>query len=250
MTKHFGTIVRMRLLTASFLLAAAISAYSLHAAPSSRTLNDETGTVADSLRYQYSESTKPVEFSIDDVYYRVPRNFIIQMDDWNGGPQTLVEFRVTFPGLAPRSTDTLTCLDGPISFSGAKCARQDCFVTKGYPSSDVQEFENFRVLFTNQTPERGPDGFERHDTGPASARDVTFRKRVRDEWLIFRCHHMSAVHDFDTKSIERSVCTPHHKFPNGNELGYHFYEGQLPIIAEKDQGIIELIRRFQIRKEQ
>lgn len=45
-----------------------------------------------------SMDATPVEFSIADVHYKVPRNYIVNMDNYKGGPQSLVAFRVSFPG--------------------------------------------------------------------------------------------------------------------------------------------------------
>ena len=118
-----------------------------------------------------SSSTLPIEFSIDGVRYKVPRNYLIRMDNWSGGPQTLVAFRVTHPGLTPRRIDTQRCL----IHSGHPCARLDFFLSKGDPTSDEQSFENAKQLFKSPTPEHDAYGFEEYNTGPPEARIVTFR---------------------------------------------------------------------------
>jgi hypothetical protein len=191
-----------------------------------------------------STSETPIEFSIQGVRYKVPRNYIIQMDNWDGGTQTLVEFRVTYPGLGPRTPTTEKCLDGPISFTGRQCARQDFFVSNGYEASDEQAFENSRSLFATQRPKYNSFGFETYEYGPENARTVTFRKRVADRWLIVRCLHGASFGE-TKKNHARAVCTLNSKLRSGNELGYHFYEGQLSVIEDKDSRIRDLIRRFQ-----
>jgi len=40
-----------------------------------------------SLRPRPSTDTTPVAFSVGGIRYRIPRDYIITMDNWNGGPQ-------------------------------------------------------------------------------------------------------------------------------------------------------------------
>ena len=194
---------------------------------------------------QPAPSARSIAFSIDGVQYSVPKNYILNMDNWSGGPQKLVEFRITFPGFEPLTDQTRPCLEAPVDFTGKRCARQDFFVTSGYPASDEQAFENFRDVFKSQTPASGPFGFEQYYTGPDSAQIVTYRRKVGDSWLVFTCMHGADLGAPSTTEPSRAVCTRHHKLPSGNELGYHFYEGQLAVIDIKDEGIRTLIRNFQ-----
>jgi hypothetical protein len=48
---------------------------------------------------------------------------------------------------------------------------------------------------------------------------------------------------------DRDVCNRRGRLPSGNELGYHFYEGQLSVIEEKDDGLRRLVQSFQVSKE-
>ena len=203
------------------------------------------------LRDKASTAETPIEFTVQGVRYVVPRNYMIRMDNWAGGPQTLVEFRVTFPGFAPRRPDTQQCLDGPISITGQECARQDFFISNGYPRSEEKGFETSRSLFISQVPERDQYGFERYYTGPETARSITFRKREEgDHWLIFQCLHGAAFgQPSGATNYAGAVCTRHSRLSNGNELGYHFYEGQLSVVEQKDNGIRQLIRNFQVVKD-
>ena len=48
---------------------------------------------------------------------------------------------------------------------------------------------------------------------------------------------------------DRDVCNRRGRLPSGNELGYPFYEGQLSVIEEKDDGLRRLVQSFQVSKE-
>jgi hypothetical protein len=191
----------------------------------------------------------PVEFSIQGVSYKVPRNFIIGMDNWNGGQQQLVYFRVTFPGLLPRTSHTSPCLDGPVSLTGLECSRQDFFLTTGYPASDSEAFANASSLFISKTPRRDAYGFEEFDTGPPTARTVTFLKRMIGHWLVFQCKHIGGADDRGAAARDVAPCTRHAKLTSGNELIYHFSEGKVPLIESFDSQLIDLVRSFQVSKE-
>ena len=62
-----------------------------------------------SLRPQPSTDTSPVAFSVGGLNYVVPRNYILTMDNWSGGPQVLVTLRVNAPDMKPLTAETLPC---------------------------------------------------------------------------------------------------------------------------------------------
>jgi hypothetical protein len=43
------------------------------------------------------------------------------MDDWNGGPQTQVRLKVTFPGFEPLTLDTEHCMSLSPAFRPTTC---------------------------------------------------------------------------------------------------------------------------------
>jgi hypothetical protein len=53
-----------------------------------------------------SLATTPVEFTIAGTVYRVPRNYLITMSNWTGGPQEFVTMRVNGPHLTPLTEAT------------------------------------------------------------------------------------------------------------------------------------------------
>jgi hypothetical protein len=199
------------------------------------------------LRDKPSMDDHPINFSVQSVRYQVPRNYIVRMDTWTGGPQTLVVFRVTYPDLAPLTHASQRCFFAPPNFDGNGCAPQEFFVTVGSAVSDEEGFANFRSTFLSQTPENGPFGFERYNTGPPDARIATYRKRVAEHWLIFSCRHGSSFESTTAERHERAVCTRTSRLPNGNELGYHFYEGELSIVERMDERLREMIHGFEVK---
>jgi hypothetical protein len=71
---------------------------------------EELRKAADALRPHPSSETTPADFTIAGVHYRVPRNYIVTMDKWAGGPQEVVTLRVTIPDLKPLDAGTSACL--------------------------------------------------------------------------------------------------------------------------------------------
>ena len=61
-----------------------------------------------------STDPTPIDFDKGKPRYRIPRNYIVNMGNWN--PDTmnnLVELRVTFPGFKPLTEETRDCLTQP-----------------------------------------------------------------------------------------------------------------------------------------
>jgi hypothetical protein len=57
-------------------------------------------------------ATTPVEFSVAETVYRVPRNYLITKSNWAGGPQAFVIIRVNGPHLTPLTEAIRQCLSG------------------------------------------------------------------------------------------------------------------------------------------
>jgi hypothetical protein len=122
-----------------------------------------------------SLATTPVEFSIAGTVYRVPRNYLITMSNWAGGPQEFVAMRVNGPLLTPLTAATRQCLSGdPFALSGEimikPALRAGCMPFQievadpdGREASGVtaeQEFEKIRSLTQSQGALVGPSSFE------------------------------------------------------------------------------------------
>lgn len=81
----------------------------------------ELDKAVQSLRPAPSIDVTPIEFSIGPAHYRMPRNYLLSMENWNGGPQTIVTIAVTLPGLLPLSPQTLQCFKPPPPGQPAEC---------------------------------------------------------------------------------------------------------------------------------
>jgi hypothetical protein len=186
---------------------------------------------------QPSSDPTPISFSIDDVQYKVPRNYITWMDNWSGGPQTLVRFKVTFPGFQPFNQTTRICMLAAPANRPAGCTPFEFLIRRGSSDpTDDERFTNIRKLFHSQNPLPGPFGFDLYEIGPPEARTNTYRKMTRDHMLMLTC--------FAQPAERTSICDNHSRLPNGNQLAYHFYGDQLEIIEQVHEGIRVLIATF------
>jgi hypothetical protein len=193
-----------------------------------------------------STDSTPVSFTIGDVPYQVPRNYLIQMERWSGGPQALVGFKVALPGFDPLTVANNSCMTVALLYRPPGCTPIEFRVIGGGGSaaSDEAAFDNMRSLFLSPTPSKGPYGYDVYETGPADARIETYVRRVSDHLLIFQCF----LHKND-KTDERAVCGSHSRLADDNELEYYLYLDQLPYAEQVDRGIRNLISSFVVNKE-
>jgi hypothetical protein len=177
---------------------------------------------------------------VHEIQYRVPRNYIVWMDNWAGGPQTLVRFKVTFPGFEPLTQTTLPCITLAPADHPQDCAPLEFSIRRGGGSSDPpddQQFNNMRSAFHSQTPRSGPNGFEIFETGPADARINTYRKKTAEHTLIITCF-MRPPGD-----SHAPTCNNESRLATGNVLQYHIYGDQLKDASEIDTGLRRLAER-------
>jgi hypothetical protein len=193
-----------------------------------------------------STDSAAVSFTIDDVQYQVPRNYLIQMEHWSGGPQTLVGFKVTLPGFDPLTNANKSCMTVAPLYRPPGCAPIEFRVIGGggSPVSDEVAFDNMRSLFRSPTPSKAPYGYDVYETGPADARIETYVQRVPDHLLIIQC----SLHK-NNKTVQRAVCGSHSRLADDNELEYYFYLDQLPDAEQMDRGIRHLINTFVVNRE-
>ena len=130
----------------------------------------------------------PIAFSIDEVHYSVPRNYLVWMDHWGGGPQTLVRFKAALPGFEPFTEKTRACMTAAPANRPAGCVPLEFFIRRGRSDpTDDERFSNARRLFHSQNPLPGPFGFELYETGPPEARVNTYRKVTGEHMLMIQC---------------------------------------------------------------
>lgn len=180
------------------------------------------------------------------IWYHVPRNYLVLMDKWDGGPQTLVMFKVTFPGFEALTVKNQACMSLPAAYRPPGCRPLEFTIRRGgaYEPPDDVLFNNARKLFHSQQPLPGPYGFELYETGPVEARINTYRKKTPTHTLVIQCL-MRRPGD-----QHPATCNTTSRLESGNVLGYHLYSDQLEHAEEIDDGIERLITRFRLQAEQ
>ncbi len=175
------------------------------------------------------------------VRYRVPRNYLVWMDAWNGGAQTLVKLKVTFPGFQPLARETAPCLSLSPAFRPTTCTPLEFVLRNGgaYEPPDDVRFNNARALFHSQNPLPAFDGFELYETGPPEARINTYRKVTPQHTLVITCLLQSS-------DQRMAVCRSVSRLESGVVLSYLLYSDQLQDVERIDTGIRQLIRSFQL----
>jgi hypothetical protein len=189
---------------------------------------------------QPSTDTTPTTFSLDAAQYKVPRDYVVWMDNWRGGPQTLVRFKVNFPGFEPLTETTKSCMSVAPAYRPLGCLPVVFYLRRGGGGdlSPDEQFNNARTLFHSQTPLPGPDGFELYETGPVIARINTYRKKSHGRTLFVQC----ILGDLRAKQMP--ICHSESRLPNGNVLAYGFNGDQLSNADQIDQGLRTLVRSF------
>ena len=189
-----------------------------------------------------SMDTSPVEFSIGNVRYRAPRNYITNMENYKGGPQTLVSFKVTVPDFQPFNDKTKDCMTKPLAYLPPGCFPVEFNVISGVPVSDDEAFHNASNLFHSQTPKDGLYGFELYETGPDNARIETYRKEANGHTLMIHCLVG------DTHVTRDPVCNNTSRLKNQNGLEYSFYKSRLQYAQQIDGELRKLLDSFTVGK--
>jgi hypothetical protein len=203
----------------------------------------------------------PVQFSIAGTVYRVPRNYLIAMSVWAGGPQEFVSMRVNGPRLTPLTKATRRCLsDDPFALSAKIMIEPPSPVTGCMPfefdiadpdrreASGVtaeQEFEKVRPLVDSQECQAGPFGFEKYEFSLNGAQMETYRKVEGGSMVLYVC----AVSDDQAR--REGVCRPvGDRLTTGVELGYAFSLSMLGVIEEIDADLRRLVEEFVVKRGQ
>jgi hypothetical protein len=189
-----------------------------------------------------STDTTPVEFSVGGVQYRMPRNYLIKMENWNGGPQALVSVRVNLPDLKPLTEETRTCFTILPTARPPGCDPFEFNIeARGMFSAD-EAFANVRDLFHSQKPIEGSFRYEKYEVGPEDARVEYYRKVEDGRTLLYSCQI------FDNHGKRDGVCdTIGDRVSTGGELAFHFFLGQLADIDKIDASLRRLVESFTMR---
>jgi hypothetical protein len=205
---------------------------------------EETWKELQSLNNKPSTVTSSVAFSIGNVHYSVPRNYISRMDNFDGGPQTLVAFKVSFPGFQPLTEATKDCFTLAPLYRPKGCVPVEFNISSGgdgsAPMSDDEHFKNASKLFLSPSPEQAPYGFELYESGGGGGSSTEiYRKRANGHTLVIHCF----THDIPQNP--RAVCINEFSpLSAENVISYQFYLSQLKDVEQIDKGIRELGKSF------
>jgi hypothetical protein len=133
-----------------------------------------------------SLDTTPVTVKIVSVVYRIPRNYLIYMEPM------IPTLKLTWPGLQPLTKESQRCFGSIAKSEQSGCTSFEFLLfgsrgpgPGGRAHTNAEKFENFKKIFPNVTPRRGPFGYDIYDLGPEEARTEHYRKEDGDIW--FRC---------------------------------------------------------------
>jgi len=196
---------------------------------------------------QPSLDTTLISFSVEGVKYTVPRNYLVSMNDWKGGPQSQVRFQITFPGFEPLSDTTQKCLAAPASGDTSKCRALEFWLVRGNKSSDEDTFRSGRV--DSAAPKPGPAGFEVYTRSfPDKVVEPTtvkiYRKQTSAGSIIIYCTHTTLQNGKTDEYCENTYGSP---MPNGNGIHYRLSPAQIVDAEKIDDGIRSLVDSFRIK---
>lgn len=182
-----------------------------------------------------SMDTTPIEFDIGGGHYRIPRNYIYQMDHWGGGPQQIVSLRVVYPGFKPFGPETKDCM-----LRKKRCRIYELILEDRFPTIEDGFKENDK-LFNKPYPQHGPYGFQLFTIGPVIARGESYRKIINGNQIIFECVS-------DNPEERYTVC--HHvvRTRSGATIFYFFSFDELQDAVVVDAGLRDLVDSFSVGK--
>jgi hypothetical protein len=198
-----------------------------------------------------SADTAPVYLTVDGVNYKIPRNYIVRMFDWNDrvqkdGSPTL---KVTFPGFAPLDETTKTCLVLTQIPRSVACTPLE-FRLGGSPSALRTEASRWSNIFHKPRDPSllrpGPYGYTMIDMGIAAGR--TMRFYLKDSGAHFV--HVMCLPTGDgavgsSGAVDAAhLCIRHLLTPNGGGLEYSFKPSKLKDVEEIDQRLSVIVDSF------
>jgi hypothetical protein len=194
------------------------------------------------LRDQPVPDAAPISFSVGDVKYKVPRNYIVNMPDWGGGIQEgMVEIKVTYPGFQPLSEKTKQCLTQPRAYWPAGCTPVEFMIGGHTKFNDEESFRNGLEHWKDRTPKQGPNGLELYRDGPGSpTRKIElYRKQTPSSTIVVQCIFSGS---------EIPVCSRTSKITNKVSTFYFIDYDQLENIEAIDNGIRQFIETFTVKE--
>lgn len=188
-----------------------------------------------------SFDTTPVRIKVASVVYRIPRNYLIFLDE-------VPTLRVTFPGLEPLIERTRACFENKVT------RNNDCRILEirihgsggpgagGLALTRKEMIENFKAHFPAIIPRSGPHGFLVYELGPENARSEFYWREEDD--LFFRCSV-----NFEGDSRGEGVCDDSVPLNDKNHAGFFFRRSQIGSIPEIEAAIRKLMDQFVVRED-
>jgi hypothetical protein len=189
-----------------------------------------------------SFDTTPVEFAVGGIRYRIPRNYLVTMADWNGGEQGLVGLRVNLPGLEPITPETRECFQRGSLAGTPGCDPLLFWINSPGGVSADEAFANSRDVYRNQEPIHAPFGYEKYEIGPENARSERYRKVEDGRTLLYTCQI------FESYGNRRGFCSPTgDRVSTGAVIQFYIDLRHLKDIDEIDASLRNLVEQFTIR---
>jgi hypothetical protein len=198
-----------------------------------------------------STDTMPVEFSVGGIKYRMPRNYLEVMDDWQGGPQRQVMIRVNIPKLEPMSDQTRDCfIQKPypnLPYDEADCNPVDVRIsgpgtptTKAGTDELIAKLHAAHMLSADQ-PQTTPFGFDYFEILRDNVELAFYRKMSDERMLLYMCLLM--IRD---DGARRGQCTPSgDQLSTGAMITFSFQQGLFANGVDKiDASLRTLIEGF------
>ncbi len=190
-----------------------------------------------------SLDTYPVEFSVGGIHYRVPRNYLTTMEDWNGGPQAVVTLRVNLPDLKPYSKETFNCFTAKPLDRPPGCEPFSFRINGPDGPSPPEVFERVRHLFHSQAPIEGPYGFEKYEVGPDNARIEYYYGKADNGQIPF---YVCKI--FDNHGRRDGLCSPiSDRVATSGSLRFFFNLSHLKDITKIDADLRKLVLGFTVK---
>jgi hypothetical protein len=201
----------------------------------------ELQKAVESLRPHPTLETTPVEFSVAGIHYRIPKNYLLTMQNWNGGPQDIVTVRVNIPDMKPLTEETRACFFDK-SFNRTPGCEPFEFTIRGIGLPADATFSNQKRLFHNQMPIFGPFGFEVYEFGSEGARNEIYRKVIGGRTTLYSCYI------FDNHGKRDGLCHPDSdRVASGAEIHFFFNLRELADITKIDANLRSLVDRFTVQ---
>lgn len=174
----------------------------------------------------------PIEFSIGKLRYQVPKNYLVRMTSWVGGPQESASLKVKYPGLAPFSEKTKACF-----LRQETCRTIQFTISSELSTSSDQIFDAIEARNSRHSVRRdSSDGYDIVHIGPEDARTRYYSKQLPDRKFYFWC------------SV--GGCQVFTRIRSGAVIVYRFPEKEIASAESVDTALRDLVDSFVVGKMQ